>query len=91
MFSAFAILQKNNNSIAYDMLREAIQQEVTQKIKENYNNKSTVPIEIISLFYVSAAISVAMEIIQDKNKYNDEDLINYLQQLIPEVDYLERK
>ena len=91
IFSAFAILGKNNNSIAYDMLREAIQQEVCKKINEEYINKSKVPAEIISLFYVSAVISVAMEIIQDKNKYTDEDLITYLEQLIPEVDYLERK
>ena len=91
IFSAFAILRKNNNSIAYDMLREAIQQEVCKKINEEYINKSKVPAEIISLFYVSAVISVAMEIIQDKNKYTDEDLITYLEQLIPEVDYLERK
>lgn len=88
IFSAFAILRKNNNSIAYDMLREAIQQEVCKKINEEYINKSKVPAEIISLFYVSAVISVAMEIIQDKNKYTDEDLITYLEQLIPEVDYL---
>ncbi len=91
IFSAFSILKKNNNSIAYDMLREAIQQEVTKKINEDYINKSTVPVEIISLFYVSAVISVSMEIIQDKNKYTDEDLINYLEQLIPQLDYLEKK
>lgn len=91
IFSAFAVLRKNNNSIAYDMLKEALQQEVTKKMNETYINKSTVPMEIISLFYVSAVISVAMEIIQDKNKYTEEDLINYLEQLIPELDYLENK
>ena len=90
IFSTFSILRKNNNSIAYDMLRQAIQQEVTRRIDENYNNKSKVPNNIISLFYVSGAISVAMEIIQD-NKYTDEDLIQYFEQLIPELDYLEKK
>ena len=91
IFSAFAVLRKNNNSIAYDMLKEAIQQEVTNKLKNDYINKSDVPIEIISLFYVNAVIGVAMEIIQDKNKYNESDLINYLDKLIPELDYIEKK
>ena len=91
IFSAFAVLRKNNNSIAYDMLKEALQQEVTKKMNETYINKSNVPMEIISLFYVSAVISVAMEIIQDKNKYTEKDLINYLEQLIPELEYLENK
>ena len=91
MFSAFSVLQKNNDSIAYDMLKQALYHEVTKKMYETYNNKSTVPIEIISLFYVNAVISVAMEIIQDKNKYSNDDLISYLEQLIPDLDYLEKK
>ena len=91
IFSAFAILKKNNNSIAYDMLKEALQTDLIKRLEENYINKSNVPLEIISLFYVNAVIGVSMEIIQDKNKYKEEDLINYLEQLIPEMDYLEKK
>ena len=91
IFSAFAILRKNNNSIAYDMLKEAIEQEVTKKLTENYINKSDIPIEIISLFYVNAVIGVTMEIIQDKNKYSEQNLIDYLEKLIPELDFIEKK
>lgn len=91
IFSAFAVLRKNNNSIAYDMLKEAIEQEVTKKLKEDYINNSNVPIEIISLFYVNAVIGVTMEIIQDKNKYSEKDLIDYLEKLIPELDFIEKK
>ena len=90
-FSAFEVLRKNNNSIAYDMLKEAIHQEVTNQINDNYINKSNIPTEIISLFYVNAVIGITMEIIQQENKYNDDDLINYLSKLIPDLDYIVKK
>lgn len=90
-FSAFEVLRKNNNSIAYDMLKETIHQEVTNQINNNYINKSNIPTEIISLFYVNAVIGITMEIIQQENKYNDDDLINYLSKLIPDLDYIVKK
>ena len=32
-----------------------------------------------------------MNLIQDKNKYSEQNLIDYLEKLIPELDFIEKK
>lgn len=86
MNAYIAILSKNNNSTLMDMVYDAITKDVLNNL-ENNTNANKVPLEIISKFYVSAVINVCLEYIKYPNKYKKEDIINYLDILLPNVIY----
>lgn len=89
IYSSISIVKKNNNSIAYDMMLDAAEEAVTSHLKENYKNNSNVPIELISLFYVSGVIKICLEFLKEPTKYNHDELLSYIEKLIPDIDYLE--
>lgn len=88
IYSSIAIIKRNNNSIAYDMMFDASLEAVNKNIEETYQNTSNIPTEIISLFYVSGVTKVLTEAVKVPNKYSTEDILNYLEKLIPDVDYM---
>ena len=88
IYSSIAIIKKNNNSIAYDMMFDASLEAVTKRLKEQYENKSEIPIEVISLFYVSGVIKVCTEAMKDAKNFSPDILMKYLEKLIPNLDYL---
>lgn len=90
-YSSIAIIKKNNNSIAFDMMFDASLEAVTKRLKEHYINKSNIPIEVIALFYVSGVTKICTEAIKDTKEFNPKKIISYLEDLLPEVDYLEPK
>lgn len=78
-----SIIRTNNNGIASDMFREAILKDV-KKTLDNYNiNKFNIPSDIISIFYVSAVISVCIEYIREPSKYTTKEILEYLNSLLP--------
>lgn len=91
IYSILSIVKKNNNSIAHDMMFDAANIAVTEELKEHCINHSDIPIETISLFYVSGVISVLTEAIKDPKEFNEKKLLKELDTLIPEVNYLELK
>ena len=91
MYSSIAIVKKNNNSIAFDMMFDASLEAVTKRLKEHYINKSNIPTEVIALFYVSGVTKICTEAIKDSKEFNPEKIIGYLEDLLPEIDYLEKK
>ena len=90
-YSSIAIIKKNNNSIAFDMMFDASLEAVTKRLKEHYINKSNIPIEVIALFYVSGVTKICTEAIKDTKEFDPKKIISYLEALLPEVDYLEPK
>ena len=90
-YSSIAIIKNNNHSIAFDMMFDASLEAVTKRLDEEYINKSDIPTEVIALFYVSAVTKVCTELIKDPKDYNPENILKYLEQLLPEIDYLEKK
>lgn len=90
-YSSISIIKKNNHSIAFDMMFDASLEAVTKRLDEEYINKSDIPTEVIALFYVSAVTKVCTELIKDPKDYNPENILKYLEQLLPEIDYLEKK
>ena len=90
-YSVLAIIKKNNNSIAHDMLYDALLEEVTNSLKENCTNTSNIPIETISIFYVSGVTNVLIEAIEDIKSFDREKVLNELEQLIPNLEYLKKK
>ncbi len=79
------ILKNNNNSIAFDIFKDSIERDVKKHINELYNGKSTVPVEIITNFYVTAVISVCSEYLKDHSKYNEKEFLTYLDKLIVNI------
>ena len=83
-----SILKKNNNSIVMDMIGSAIYKDVETHIKNsNKILKTDIPVEIITMFYVSAVTNICLEYIKFPNKYQKEDILTYLDTLIPDKIY----
>ena len=90
VYSSIAIIKKNNNSIAFDMIFDASIEAVNKRLKEQYTNLSNIPIEVISLFYVSGVTKVLIESIKDPNTFHRQNLLEYLETLIPDFEYLKK-
>ncbi len=83
-----SVLKKNNNSIVMDMANDAIYRDVENHIRKSNKILNTeIPVEIISKFYVSAVINVCLEYIKFPNKYEKEDILKYLDTLLPDKIY----
>lgn len=78
-----SIIKNNNNSISSDIFRTTILKDVENKLKENKSYNKDIPIEIISNFYVSASINVCLFYVMEPDKYTKEDILNYLDKLLP--------
>ena len=87
-YSSIAIIKKNNNSIAFDMMFDASLETVKKTLNDEYDNTSNIPNDVIALFYVSAVTKVCTELLKDSNNFDSVKLLSYLDQLLPEVDYL---
>ena len=70
------------------MLFDASWETVKKKLENEYINTSNMPIEVISLFYVSGVAKVCTEALKDSNNFDSKKLLNYIDQLLPDVDYL---
>ena len=83
-----SILKKNNNSIVMDMVSSAIYKDVEAHIRtSNKILKTDIPVEIITSYYVSAVTNICLEYIKYPNKYEKEDILKYLDTLIPDKIY----
>lgn len=78
-----SIIKNNNNSIASDMFKDTLLKDVKNHIDSKNNYNGNIPIEIISIFYVSAVINVCTFYIKDPKKYTKEDILIFLDELLP--------
>ena len=79
----YSILKNNSEGIVIDITYYTILKDV-QKHLHNHSNKTNIPPDIISKFYVSAVISICTEYIKFQDKYTKEDILLYLNKLIPQ-------
>lgn len=77
-----SILKKNNNSIVMDMMYETIYKDIEKEI-EKYEKNNSIPAEIITKFYVTAVSNICLDFIRYPKKYKKDNIINYLEILIP--------
>ena len=70
--------------ILYDMIRYTIMKDVKGHIESEQEYNSDIPIEVITTFYVNAVINVCSMCIRKPNQYTAEDMIRYLDKLIPD-------
>ena len=91
VYSILSIIKKNYNSVAHDMLFDAAHTAVCEELNERCINHSNISNESISLFYLSGVITLLTDSVKDPNKFNEDKIIEDLDKLIPELDYLELK
>lgn len=82
-----SIIKTNNNGIASDMFRDAMLADVENRLESFVQTSMEIPVGIVSIFYVSAVINVCIEYVKQPNKYSMEEILHYLDQLIPDNIY----
>lgn len=76
-----AIIKNNKNSILMDMIYDTLLNDIKSNL--NQNNKSNIPIDFISRFYVGAVINVGIDYLRNPKNISKEKVIDYLNQLLP--------
>ena len=80
-----AVMINNRNSIMVDIIYDVLDHDVTTRLKENKDkNDNTVPINIAAKFYLGAVFNVGIEWLRNYSRYTKDDIINYLDLLIPD-------
>ncbi len=79
-----SIIINNKNSVIMDIFYATINADLTKRLKEEDKKVLNVPEEIITNFYVGAVVNVSMKWLTDYQKYTKEELIEFLDLLIPE-------
>ena len=80
-----AILLNNRNGFLVDFLIDIIERESSNRLKNIKEIKeSTLPLEIIIRFYSGGLINICLSWLTQKEKYTKEELIEYINKLIPE-------
>ena len=75
------ILLNNINSIIMDILLDVAKKDIEKRL-ENGNFKSKVPIDILTTFYLGAIIGIGIDTLEN-NKYEKQELIDYIDILLP--------
>ena len=80
-----AILLNNRNGFLVDFLIDVIERESLERLKNNNDiMKSELPLNILIKFYAGGLINVCMSWLTRKEKYNKEELLGFIDKLIPE-------
>lgn len=79
-----AIMINNRNSITMDIIYDVLDHDITSHLKEDNTIESKeIPDNIIAKFYIGAVVNVGIEWLKNKNKYTKDEIIKYLDLLIP--------
>ena len=76
------IMINNRNSIMMDILSSVANNEVIKKMEAS-NISTRVPANIIAKFYLGGVLNLGIEWLRDTNKYSKEEIIKYLEILLP--------
>ena len=80
-----AILANNRNGILIDFLIDAIERDASERLKNNNGIiDSDIPLDIVVKFYAGGLINIVITWITKKEKYNKEELLSYIDKLIPD-------
>lgn len=79
-----SIMIYNRNSITIDILYDVINKDIIKQIQESKEiTKDSIPSDIISKFYLGAVLNVCLEWLKHDNKYSKQEIIHYIEMLIP--------
>ncbi len=75
------IMIHNKNSIAMDMVYDALSEDIYNRIEKTKQKENTIPSSFITSFYLGAIFNIGMDFIR-LHKYTKEEIISYLDLLI---------
>jgi len=79
-----AILSNNRNGILIDFLIDALERDISDRLKNNNEiMDSNIPLDIIVKFYAGGVINIVISWLTRKEKHSKEELISYMDKLIP--------
>ncbi len=79
-----SIMIYNRNSITIDILYDVINKDIIKQIQESKEiTRDSIPGDIISKFYLGAVFNVCLEWLKHDNKYSKQEIIHYIEMLIP--------
>ena len=79
-----AIIIHNKNSFLIDFLSDVINRDISQRLENNYHIDSNIPISTIVKFYLGGIVNIGVDWIINPNKYTKEEILTYLNRLIPD-------
>ena len=80
-----SILTNNRNGILIDFLIDAIERDVSVRLKNNNEIiDSKLPLDIIVKFYAGGLINIGITWITRNEKYSKNELLSYIDKLIPD-------
>lgn len=80
-----AILVNNQNSIVTDMIFQALNEDIQKRIESGKDGlHKKVPSDIVCSFYLGAVFNLGVEWLKNPSKYTTEELLLYLEKLLPE-------
>lgn len=81
-----AIMVNNRNSIMMDILLSVVNEDILNRFNEQDINLK-VPTDIIAKFYLGGVINIGIEWLSNSNKYSKQEILDYLEILIPDIDF----
>lgn len=78
-----SIMINNRNSITNDILYDILNRVIINQINDEVISHK-IPNEIITRFYIGGVTNICFEWLMYGNKYSKEDIINYIDLLIPD-------
>jgi len=79
----YSMVINNRNSIISDIIVDAINRDIKARL-EDLHDIGGIPSEVVSVFYLGAVAGVCLLWIKNSNKYTKEEILEYLEKLIPE-------
>ena len=80
-----SILISNKSGIIFDIIGDVAVKDINKRMEISNIHQGNVPTDIMVIFYLGAVTSVGIEWLRGKDKYNKEDILNYLDELIPDL------
>ena len=78
------ILINNHNSILMDILEDTVMQDINKRIKKNKIKTSNIPANIFIKYYLGGVANVCIEWLNNQNNYTKNEIIAYIEKLIPD-------
>ena len=77
------VLINNHNSILMDILEDAVMKDINKRIKKKQIKTGDIPANIFIKYYLGGVANVCIEWLNNQNTYTENDIISYLEKLIP--------
>ena len=81
-----AVVKINSNSIARDMMTDAIIISAAKEIDSNFENICSIPTNTIVLYYASAIINIIIDNLYNNKQFDTKELIHIITELTPDLD-----